>query len=243
MYRMETEIPFFRSGADGKLKLHEAVAMMMDCCQFQEYQEVKFCRYLRENNIAVFLFSMQLDILRMPRFREKVTSAVKIYGCKAIYGLRRMTMRDESGSLCLISNATGAFFDLKAGRAVKLENAEELVHYDEAEVMECLPRKIPIPASGGEEFPACTVHLSALDSNGHLSSPEYFAIAGDVLPENFTYNRVRVEYKQQLKLGEAVIPVRFQLESGGKIIVEMKNAAGTSCAAAEFSTADVGGDR
>ena len=90
MYQMENEIPFTRSGADGKLKLHEAVAMMADCCQFQEYQEGKFRNYLQENNIAVFLFSMQLDILRMPHFREKVKTAVKIYGCKSIYGLRQM---------------------------------------------------------------------------------------------------------------------------------------------------------
>ena len=80
MYQMQNELPFTRCGADGKLKLHEAVRMMMDCCQFQEYQETGLCRYLRENNIAVFLSSIQIDILRMPEFREKVTTAVKIYG-------------------------------------------------------------------------------------------------------------------------------------------------------------------
>ena len=48
MYEMTTEIPFTRTGPDSKLKLHEAVGMMMDCCQFQEYQEQNFCRYLRE---------------------------------------------------------------------------------------------------------------------------------------------------------------------------------------------------
>ena len=96
MYRMENEVPFTRTGADGRLKLHEAVAMMMDCCQFQEYQEVNFCRFLRENHLAIFLFSIQLDILRLPEFREKVSTAVKIYGCKSIYGLRRITMRDAA---------------------------------------------------------------------------------------------------------------------------------------------------
>ena len=93
MYMMKTEIPFTRAGKDNKLKLHEAVGMMMDCCQFQEYQEKKFCDYLRTNEIAIFLFSIQIDILRWPEFRENVTTAVKIYGCKSIYGLRRLTMR------------------------------------------------------------------------------------------------------------------------------------------------------
>ena len=47
MYEMLTEIPFTRTGVDQKLKLHEAVGMMMDCSQFQEYQEKHFCEYLR----------------------------------------------------------------------------------------------------------------------------------------------------------------------------------------------------
>ena len=42
MYEMKTEIPFTRTGPDQKLKLHEAVGMMMDCSQFQEYQEKNF---------------------------------------------------------------------------------------------------------------------------------------------------------------------------------------------------------
>jgi len=97
VYQMSNEIPFTATGKDGKLKIHEAVNMMMNCCQFQEYQEVEFCRFLRENDLAIFLFSIQIDILRMPEFREKVTTAVKVYGCKSIYGLRRITMRDEAG--------------------------------------------------------------------------------------------------------------------------------------------------
>jgi len=42
MYEMKTEIPFTRTGPDQKLKLFEAVGMMMDCSQFQEYQERNF---------------------------------------------------------------------------------------------------------------------------------------------------------------------------------------------------------
>ena len=237
MYRMENEVPFTRTGADGRLKLHEAVAMMMDCCQFQEYQEVNFCRFLRENHLAIFLFSIQLDILRLPEFREKVSTAVKIYGCKSIYGLRRITMRDAADRLCIISNATGAFFDLEAGKAVKLDPAVFGVQYDEAEPMECLPRKIPVPADAGESLPEVTVRPSDLDLNGHLTSPRYFAIAGDALPEGFAFNRVRLEYKKQAKPGETVHPVRFA--EAGRLVVDLRDAAGGSFAAAEFSTAQL----
>ena len=235
MYMMKTEIPFTRAGKDNKLKLHEAVGMMMDCCQFQEYQEKKFCEYLRTNEIAIFLFSIQIDILRWPEFRENVTTAVKIYGCKSIYGLRRLTMRDERGALCMIANATGAFFDLRQGKALKIDPSEFGIRYDEAEPMECLPRKIPIPPESGEKGSPFPVTPSSLDPNGHLTSAMYFAIAGDALPPDCRFNRVRMEFKKQIKSGHAVQPVRYDT-ADSRHVVDLLDDEGTSCAVAEFST-------
>lgn len=234
MYRLTTEIPFTRTGADAKLKLHEAVAMMMDVSQFQEYQEKSFRAYLEANGIAIFLFSIQIDILRMPEFRETVTTAVKIYGCKSIYGLRRLTIRDAAGELCMIANATGAFFDLRQGKALKLDPADFGVTYDEAEPMECLPRKIPLPAVPGVPGRAVTVTSSMLDPNGHLTSAMYFAIAGDALPADYVFDRVRMEFKKQFKPGETVTPVCFAAEDG-KMVVDLRDGTDTSCAVAEFS--------
>ena len=236
MYEMRTQIPFTRAGTDNKLKLHEAVGMMMDCSQFQEYQEKNFCEYLRSHDIAIFLFSIQIDIVRFPEFREQVNTAVKIYGCKSIYGLRRITMRDEAGKICLISNATGAFFDLRQGKALKIDPTVFGVKYDEAEPMECLPRKIPIPAVSGKRCAPFTVTRSVLDPNGHLTSAWYFAVAEDALDPDFAFNRVRMEYKKQIKPGETVTPVRFDT-GNGTTAVELRDGEGSSCAVAEFSTA------
>ena len=239
MYEMLTEIPFTKTGIDRKLKLHEAVGMMMDCSQFQEYQEKHFCGFLRANQIAIFLFSIQIDILRMPEFREKIRTAVKIYGCKSIYGLRRITMRDEAGKLCLLVNATGAFFDLRQGKALKVDPADFGVAFDEAEPMECLPRKIPVPAEGGTVCAPTAVTRSALDPNGHLTSAMYFAIADDALAPDRSYNRVRMEFKKQIRLSDSVTPVRFET-AAGFAVVDLRDGTGASCAVAEFSTADLG---
>jgi len=235
MYETTTQIPFIDAGADGTLKLQAAVAMMMNCCQFQEYQEEEFCKFLRSNNLAVFLFSIQLDIFRRPAFRETVRTAVKIYGLRSIYGLRRLTMRTASGELLMIANATGAFFDLAAGKAVKLDPAMNMLKFDPAEPMDCLPRKVPVPATGGVELAPFEVLPSHLDPNGHLSSPFYFSIAEDRLPPGFRYNRVRVEFRKQILPSETVTIVSHDL-GGGTIVTELKNGENYPCAAVEFST-------
>ena len=237
MYEMKSELAFSQCGADGRLKLHEAVTLMMNCCQFQEHQETGLKKYLQDNGIAIFLSSIQIDVLRFPAFRENVTTAVKIYGCKSIYGLRRITVRDESGNLCLRANATGAFFDLNALKAVKVNLANFNVKLDDAEPMECLPRKIPVPQTPGLQMPVFEVKRSLLDPNGHLSSPYYISIATDILPDDFAWNRVRIEYKQQAKSGNTILPVLYML-SDGSAVVDMQSNNGISYAIAEFSTAE-----
>lgn len=238
MYEMSGELAFTRCGADGRLKLHEAVALMMDCCQFQEHQEAGLKKYLQDKGIAIFLSSIQIDVRRLPSFRENISTAVKIYGCKSIYGLRRITVRGGDGELCLTANATGAFFDLNALKAVKVDPADFNVKLDEAEPMECLPRKIPVPQTAGTAMPQIEVKRSQLDPNGHLSSPQYFSIATDVLPEDFSWNRVRIEYKQQAKSGGLVSPVLYMLPDGSAV-VDMRSETQTSYAVAEFSTAEL----
>ena len=239
MYEMENVVPFTRTGRDGKLKLHEAAAMMMDCCQFQEYQEEAFCRFLRTRQLAVFLFSIQVDILRMPAFRERVRTAVRIYGCKSIYGLRRITIKDENDRICLISNATGAFFDLREKKAVKLNPEDLCVRFDEPEPMECLPRKIPVPLSGGVERNGFPVTPSFLDPNGHLTTPAYFAAAADALPEEYRFNRLRLEFKKQARPGEIVCPVLYDCADERRMVVDLRGEGGLSCAVAEFTTAQL----
>ena len=101
--------------------------------------------------------------------------------------------------------------------------------------MDCLPRKIPVPVEGGIPGGPFTVTRSTLDPNGHLTSAMYFAIAEDSLSDGYSFNRVRMEYKKQIKPGEQVIPVRYDLPDG-KTVVDLRSGD-SSCDAAEFSTA------
>ena len=104
--------------------------------------------------------------------------------------------------------------------------------------MACLLRKIPVPQIPGTAIPPCEVKRSLLDPNGHLSSPYYFSIATDILPEDFSWNRVRLEYKQQAKSGELILPILYTLPDG-KNVVNMQSGSETSYAVAEFSTSGV----
>ena len=101
--------------------------------------------------------------------------------------------------------------------------------------MECLPRKIPIPPESAEKGSPFRVTPASLDPNGHLTSAMYFAIAGDALPPDCRFNRVRMEFKKQIKSGHTVQPMRYDT-ADGRHVVDLLDDEGTSCAVAEFST-------
>lgn len=235
MYEFERIVYHCDAGADGLLKLDSAVAMLMDCCQFQEYAETKFSDWLRRNNTAVFLSSLQLDIVRKPAFREKVRVKVVVYDCKSIYGFRRITMRDEHNELLMIANGVGCFFNFSTGKAVKLpDNIGDYLVMDAAEEMTVLPRRIPLPSGEGVPLEPFRVMRSDLDLNQHLTSAKYLALAEDRLPENFVYDRVRIEFKHQVKCGEQVDSLLYRT-GPETLVILLKNSAGLPAALVEFS--------
>ena len=235
MYEMNRTVYHCATAEDGCLKLHEALAMMMDCCQFQEYAETRFRQWLEEQETAVFLSFIQMDILRRPAFRENLKLKVVIYDCQSIYGFRRITMRDEQDSLCMIANAVGCFFNFRTGRACKLPgNVHEMLTIDPAEDMECLPRKILLPKEPGIPLPPYTVVASALDQNRHLTSSMYLAAAQDRLPEEYSFDRVRIEFKHQSAKGETLRLAMNETAPGVRLI-RLGGQDGQLHAAVEFS--------
>lgn len=182
--------------------------LMQDCCMFQMEEEPKFSAFLRENAMAVFMASRQVDILRLPRYGEEIEVSTWVHGCRGFYGLRNTVIRDAAGELCVASFSIGAFVKLDTGIPYLMPKSayEDMVSAPPLE-MEYLPRKIALP--GGAEFAElrrdCVVP-GYVDANGHLNAGRALDIAVSWL--EFTPRRVRVEYKAQGKPGTAFVVER-----------------------------------
>jgi acyl-ACP thioesterase len=201
MYLHKHTVGFAECGADGTLRLADALSLMVNCCQYQENADKKLSGYLKRKNLAVFLYSIQIDMVRMPSVQEEIEVCVKIYDIKSILGFRRITITDSSGHLCAVANAIGAFYDVKEKRTVRIDPDEFKNFLDEAEEMKVLPRKIQLP-SRASPLAEYTVQKSDIDPNGHMQSAKYLAIAEDRLPAELKYDRVRIEFKQQSFCGD-----------------------------------------
>ncbi len=233
MYSHKHKVGFAECGADGTLRLAEALSLIVNCCQYQENADRKLNAYLKRNNLAIFLCSIQIDIERMPSVQEEIEVCVRICDLKSILGFRRITITDGNGRLCANASAVGAFYDMKENRSAKINPDEFRYFLEQAEEMETLPRKIRLPVNASP-LTGYVVQKSDIDPNGHMQSARYLALAEDRLPAGFAYNRVRVEFKQQSFCGDS-LGCMLRADTDSCHVIEISGASSKHTAVVEFS--------
>ncbi len=205
MFAIRRQVSSSDADSSGKAYLHAVMNYMLDVCFFHQEALAGFRQYFRDNGFGIFLLSWQADILDMPRFGEKLSIEDSIYDVESIYGKRVIEARDESRRLRLICHGIGVFVDLKTGRPVKRPaEFRQLVDLDPQLPMDIQPRRIALPEGTPDSTFELAVPRSFIDLNGHMNSDNYIRLADDLLPAEFAYDRLRVEYRMQAKQGEKI---------------------------------------
>lgn len=208
MYTTRHKVATSDVGPDRLLRLGSVGMLMQDCSMFQIENDAKFSACLRENDMAVFMASRQLEILRLPGYGEEIEISTWVHGCRGFYGLRNTVIRDAAGQLCVACFCIGAFVKRDTGQPTLMpKRAYADMVSDPPLEMEYLPRKIALPAE--VEFAEVRrdfVEPGYLDANGHLNAGRSLDIAAACIA--YPVRRVRVEYKAQGKPGTPFVVER-----------------------------------
>ena len=223
-----------RTGENGELKLFSAVQMMQDCSDIWIDSEPAFKQYLQETNMAVFVASRQVNVIRTPLINEKLTITTSVFEYVGSYGYRNTIIYDEQGLPCYACWCIGAFVSLETGRMliVPAEIAEKTV-VDPKYDMDYLERKIPIPENGYREYARIQVKRDDIDRNKHMNNAHYIRIANEFLPSDFNVKTFRIEYKTPAKLGDLLYP-KVAKSDDGKMYVILSNEKQKTNAVIEF---------
>ena len=235
MYTIKREISASNINKEGKIHLHEAFNFMLDICAFHMDAINVLSKFFVKNNYSVFLKAAQIDIIKTPAYREKLIITDEIYSGKGIYGLRGITIKNEKNEICYKAHLTGVFVNLKTGTPIKL--TDEIL--DDPELnenkidMDILPRKISVNSNNIKRSERIVIPQSFIDINQHMNSSYYLRVAEDILNEEFDYNRVRIEYKMQVKQG-SIIRIEL-LDSDNPCVCIYKDKENVHLATVEFT--------
>lgn len=233
MYSLNYKVTTSTCDSEGKLKLYSALQMMQDCSEMWIDSEPQVKDYFARENMAQLLASRQVEIVRVPDFKEELTVTTSVYGMKPMFGFRNTFIYDAEGKPCYRTWSMGAFVDKANGKLKRVDDtvAESLLIEPQLE-MDYKDRRIILPKTEGEVLEPVKVMRADIDYNKHLNNANYVRMAMELLPEDFEIKGLRVEYRVAAKLGDMLVPTIYKHD--GVIIVSLSIGEDVS-AIIEFS--------
>ena len=240
-YSFSSRIRFSETDINKRLTIGSLIDYFQDCSTFQaEDLGIGFER-LEKENAAWLLMFWQIEINRLPMLGEEVETTTWAYDFKDFYGLRNFTMTEAEGQIAACANSVWVLFDVKKGRPVRIP--DDLLERYETEPkldMDYAPRKIRIPGTitpqQGEEIHVTKQHL---DTNHHVNNGRYISFALQYLPDDFELSGLLVEYRNQAKEGDRILPLIYRSEAAGKddresVMVSLADQEGRPYAVVQF---------
>ncbi|MBR1499063.1 MAG: hypothetical protein IJ615_05480 [Bacteroidaceae bacterium] len=223
MYSLKYQVTTSTCDSEGRLKLYSALQMMQDCSEMWIDSEPGVKRYFAEQDMAQLLVTRQVEIVRVPQYKEELTVTSSVYGMKPMFGFRNTFIYDADGLPCYKTWSMGAFVDKSAGKLKRVDDATIASMPLEPQLeMNYKDRRIILPKEAGQTFAPVKVLRADIDYNKHMNNSNYVRIAMELLPEGFRVNGLRVEYRVAAKLGDELIPTVYRTADG--IIVSLSIA-------------------
>ena len=224
MYSLKYKVTTSTCDSEGQLKLYSALQMMQDCSEMWIDSEPGVRQYFAEQNMAQLLASRQVEVIRVPEYKEELTVTSTVYGMKPMFGFRNTFIYDAEGKPCYRTWSMGAFVDKENGKLKRVDDATIASMTLEPQLeMNYRDRRIILPKEGGEVLEPIRVLRSDIDYNKHMNNANYVRMAMELLPDDFVVEGLRVEYRVAAKLGDMLVPTIYRIDDG--IIVALSVGA------------------
>ena len=165
---------------------------------------------IEKTHLSWILLGWRLQVLRRPRYAEKIKIKTWSKGVVKFYTYREFEIYDEQGNLIIKASSKWVLLDFEKGKIVRIE--PELIAKYEPEVDKVVFEidefeKVQEPEEYQHET-QYTVRRSDIDVNNHMHNLNYIELANEALPEELykgaLFNDVRITYKKEIKMGETV---------------------------------------
>lgn len=215
MYTLNYQVTTSTCDSEGRLKLYSALQMMQDCSEMWIDSEPGAKQFFAEHNMTQLLATRQVEVVRVPHYKEQLSVTTTVYEVMPMYGFRNTFIRDAQGQPCYRTWSMGAFVDLTTGKLARIApEAIDTITIEPKQEMNYRGRRIILPKEPGTVLDPVTVMRADIDYNRHMNNANYVRIAMELLPEGFEVRDMRVEYRIAAKLGDRLVPTVHSIDGG-----------------------------
>ena len=188
---------------------------MQDCSEMWIDSQPEVREYFERENMAQLLASRQVEIVRVPAYKEKLTVTTSVYDLKPMFGFRNTFIYDERGNPCYRTWSMGAFVDKSTGKLKRVDDSVAATLKIEPQLpMNYKDRRIAVPADEGTICTPVRVMRADIDYNRHVNNANYIRMAMELIPEGAEIKGLRVEYRVAAKLGNILSPTLHVIGNG-----------------------------
>lgn len=221
MFRLDYRVATSCCDEEGKLKLYSALQMMQDCSEMWIDTEPTVANYFKRENMAQLLASRQVEIIRVPSYKEELHVETSVWEMKSMFGFRNTFIYDANNQPCYRTWSQGAFVDKATGRLAKV--ADEVIasmNLEARREMNYMERRIVLPQEAViTEHEPIPVLRNDIDYNHHMNNANYVRIAMELLPKDFPVKNLRVEFKIAAKMGEELTPQTIETKEAFYVLL------------------------
>ena len=177
-----------------------------------------------ETHLNWLLLDWELEVLKRPRYGQVLDIHTWSRGIEKFYAFRDFEVYDEENNLCAIATSKWLLVDSKTEKIARVEPEIADRYQSETEkavFKEEKIKKIKEPNEYVREV-TYTTRRRDIDVIGHMHNLNYLYLAYEALPEEEynkrPFNHVRIQYKNQIKLGETV-KCKYVKENGENVVV------------------------
>ena len=234
MYSFAHRVRYSECGASGQLAVSAVIDLFQDCAGMHSADVGLPHSFLRDRGQVWVLGSWQVELSRLPCEDEQLIVSTYPYDLRGFMGFRNFTLDTQSGERLVIANSDWALIDPVYGRPTRVtEDIPRLYEAAERLEMDYKPRKIKLEGEFDELPDKLPVLRHMLDVNGHVNNAQYVRTACDLLPEDFSFRSLRVDYKRPA-LPDDTMAAKMQRRDG-RVTLALYNQSGVHLVSLEFS--------
>lgn len=223
-YTIDTRVRYSEVGMDEHMTLDAVLKFFQDCAVFQSEDLGCGIEALRAHKMVWFLSSWQICIGEYPKVADRICVSTWPYGFQRMLGERNHTISTADGKCLAWGNSNWVLMDTEKQRPIPVpEELRSRYTLEAPFAMEYAPRKIVVPKDGCEK-PPMKITQAYLDSNNHVNNARYVQMAEEYLPEGFSIQQLRAEYKRQALRGDTICPTVARTEKEWVISLNNENA-------------------
>ncbi len=220
-YSRTYDIPYFLVDQNRKLRITALMQFLEDMAIRHSEKCGVGLDYYHQNRVAWVLAKWDIEIRNYPEFNRKITVTTAPTSFRSFFGFRKFDVTDEQGQFLAKAQTLWIFVDTRQKKPVPVTSEVISAYGLSRDQKQPLPIEAPTAPETGILQSRFQVRPGDIDTNRHVNNIRFVEWALDTLPVDFTNShsvqRVLVDYRKELTIGEEVVAIADIVEKGSSI--------------------------